>query len=198
MRRMDLDPAPWAEPRYDRVEWYPSLDVNHLRRVGALALDNGVGGWSVSQTKGVRVLVTYDHAQRCACLNCDGDGTWVVIDWTPCRFGGDRPWFLCPMCATRRVKLHLVAGTWGRAAYVTPWATRLNGSRDRLLLKAVRLRSRVGQTTAMLGDLIPAEAKAWRWQRYCGLHERVFAAELEVLSSLRTYSLRLLDTPVTV
>jgi len=142
---MDLDPAPWAEPRYDRVEWYPSLDVNHLRRVGALALDNGVGGWSVSQTKGVRVLVTYDHAQRCACLNCDGDGTWVVIDWTPCRFGGDRPWFLCPMCATRRVKLHLVAGTWGRAAYVTPWATRLNGSRDRLLLKAVRLRSRVGR-----------------------------------------------------
>ena len=30
----------------------------------------------------------------------------VEIDWTPCNYGGARPWFRCPPCGTRRAVLY--------------------------------------------------------------------------------------------
>ena len=33
----------------------------------------------------------------------------VDLAWTPCRFGGARPWFKCPRCACRRAVLYGVA-----------------------------------------------------------------------------------------
>ena len=26
---------------------------------------------------------------------------WIRLEWTPCTFGGSRPWFLCPGCGRR-------------------------------------------------------------------------------------------------
>jgi hypothetical protein len=32
----------------------------------------------------------------------------LLLDYTPCGFGGDRPWLLCPKCQTRRAALYFV------------------------------------------------------------------------------------------
>ena len=31
---------------------------------------------------------------------------WVEIEWSPCHFGGTRPWLVCPGCKSRREKLY--------------------------------------------------------------------------------------------
>jgi hypothetical protein len=33
----------------------------------------------------------------------------VLIEWTPCPYGGSRPWFRCPRCNARRAVLHGLA-----------------------------------------------------------------------------------------
>lgn len=34
---------------------------------------------------------------------------WIELDFTPCNFGGTRPWFLCPGCNQRAALLHIEA-----------------------------------------------------------------------------------------
>lgn len=48
----------------------------------------------------------------------------VCLDWQPCRFGGSRPWFLCPTCGRRCAMLYFLQGVaicirCGKLAYPT-------------------------------------------------------------------------------
>jgi hypothetical protein len=46
------------------------------------------------------------------------------VVWSPCRFGGDRAWVICPHCSSRRLFLYFVRGgltcrTCGKLAYTS-------------------------------------------------------------------------------
>ncbi len=60
-----------SKPTTDQI---PTLDVRSLRRTG--------------------VAITRPGQERI------GDGSkripWIRLAWTPCNYGGSRPWFLCP------------------------------------------------------------------------------------------------------
>jgi hypothetical protein len=36
----------------------------------------------------------------------------IPVDWTPCHYGGYRPWFKCSKCAKRYAKLYVMKGEW--------------------------------------------------------------------------------------
>src|SRR5690349_4166599 len=89
------------------VEGSRSLDVMKLARAGYLS-GRWSGGWQWTygdssrawiQIMSGRDAVTLDYRFR------SGGGDWdpvnqrVPIRWTACRFGGERPWFVCDVRA---------------------------------------------------------------------------------------------------
>jgi hypothetical protein len=67
------------------------------------------------------------------------------IERVPCRFGGSRPWFVCPGCGARRGALYV-----GHLGFVCRVCNALNypstrqSSVDRALYRAERIRARLG------------------------------------------------------
>ena len=85
------------------------LDIRKLHTQGGLAQGNTYSlAWSANgkeqasipiSTEGSRLVLSYKARGR--------NGEWedmrysVHVTWTPCNFGGGRPWFLCPNCGKR-------------------------------------------------------------------------------------------------
>jgi hypothetical protein len=112
-----------------------------------------------------------------------GDG-WEGPDrvrriWTPCHFGGMRPWLLCPECGRRCAKLYR---PWGRSGlgcrrclgltYQTQQVHRF----DRLRIAQERLRRRLGGTGEPR-EHFPDKPPRMHWRTYLRAQERY--AELE-------------------
>ena len=97
----------------DRVEDCLSLDVRSWRRDGWLEIGTGfITTWRRyrgDSSIGVRVLEV-DRAERARAVELSysrgpvgrkEDVTYEVpLCWTPCNFGGSRPWFVCPGIVT--------------------------------------------------------------------------------------------------
>ena len=44
--------------------------------------------------------------------NCGGREQHIATAWTPCRFGGKRPWFSCEHCGRRVLRLYVLGGVF--------------------------------------------------------------------------------------
>src|SRR5919199_2925374 len=82
-----------------------ALDVRRLHREGALrpgahfSSSWSRGGRETGSIRGFayqnRLILSYRHRSGLG-------GEWedvkelVLLEWTPCNFGGERPWFVCP------------------------------------------------------------------------------------------------------
>src|SRR3989442_16018290 len=69
----------------------------------------------------------------------------MELEWTPCYYGGDRPWFRCPAC-DRRVAILYGADTgwWCRHCMQLPYASQQATREERLQRKARKVRERLG------------------------------------------------------
>lgn len=102
------------------VEDCRHLDVRDLRRAGLL-VDGRTwrGGWTWRTADGEQVAgVTLESSAAAVLLSYMVSGRGfspqriadrVPVVWTPLRFGGGQPWFLCPgpSCGRRVAKLYL-------------------------------------------------------------------------------------------
>ena len=185
-----------------------SLDVNQLRRAGVLT--NGwMGNWqwtrdgertgSISISGGKqRIALTY-RWQR-------GGEDWqdvkepIAIRWSACRFGGERPYFVCPgvvngNTCTRTVTKLFCAGRYYlcRHCYRLTYASQAEDQWDRALRRANKLRGRLGGEPGMLSD-VPERPKGM-WHR---THQRylaeIFAAEDAAQERLVLLAARLMKT----
>lgn len=176
--------APWLEPRSDRIESFPLIDVNELRRVGIIPGPE-VDGWGVAPGTGrLRVAVEFASEESTLMLIADGlPRSRVQLTWTPCPFGGARAWLRCPCCGARRVQLHLRRARWScRSCHGLRYETQRLRRRERQLLKARRLRSQLGQGPSRLLAPLPARPKFTHASTYAALERRVLDAELAYLS----------------
>lgn len=90
----------------------------------------------------------------------------LALSWTPCHFGGSRPWLVCPGCQTRRLRLHRRDGRFRcrvclGASY---WSQRLR-SVDRAHNRRRNLRRALGSS----GDLraaFPEKPPRMHWRTY--------------------------------
>ena len=74
-------------------------------------------------------------------------GTSIDLEWTPCTFGGTRPWFLCPECHNRFAVLHyrhigFQCRTCQQLAYASSHASKV----ERRRLKLERIAKKAGIT----------------------------------------------------
>jgi len=118
-----------------------------------------------------------------------GNGGWLSVDirlrldWTPCNYGGHRPWFLCPMCSRRVAVLYSGAAFACRQCRGLAYPTQRQSAVKRATLEAQRIRESLGGTRYFT-DPLPLKPKGMHWRTYWGLIKKyndlvsVFAADL--------------------
>lgn len=122
----------------------------------------------------------------------------IALTYTPCNYGGWRPWFICPgegggvACGRRVSKLY-----WGGSLFLCRhcldlgYASQRTPAAERALRKARRLQNKIGECRDIFGNPapFPDKPKGMHWKTYDRLYEQYCAAEREQLRSfLQTMS----------
>jgi hypothetical protein len=104
----------------------------------------------------------------------------IAIVWTPCRFGGERPWFVCSIasngvyCGRRVTKLYGAGRLFAcRHCYQLAYTSQQESAHQRGLWKSQQIRMRLGGSPSMLDDF-PEKPKGMHWRTYdrlCCLYE---------------------------
>lgn len=185
-----------------------ALDVRNLHRQGLLKAgrsfssrwlrgdrETGSIGGVVEGTSGGlpgRVVLSYRHR------NAAG-GEWedvretVPLEWTPCNFGGERPWFLCPgVGCGRRVAVLYGPGKYFlcRHCYDLVYESQRENGMNRALRQAQNIRTRLGGGANML-EPFPEKPKGMHWRTYDRLRREHHDAETEQLAGMREWLDRL-------
>jgi hypothetical protein len=169
----------WVSTK-DTVEGNHPLDINRLKRSGCLHpgyrggwewIDNGERVASIwFRRDGDRLVLSYRVRRN--------DEEWQDVEqptpivWRPCRFGGARPYFVCPgvvngiACGRWVAKLY-GAGTYFlcRHCYRLAYSSGREDRYDRALRRANNIRMRLGGA--------PGTASAFP-DRPKGMHRRTF------------------------
>ena len=154
-----------------------SLDVNDLHRDGCLSAGrlsssqwtrNGKTTASVVLCTGRSQLILSYHA-RVRTGPRESVFEIVHIVHTPCRFGGSRPYFVCPglvdgvVCGRRVVKLHLVGRYFlCRACQRLRHASQTENVIDRARRRANKIIRRAGGDFNMSPPFLPRPKGMWR------------------------------------
>jgi hypothetical protein len=89
------------------------------------------------------------------------------LDWTPCNYGGQRAWFLCPAagCGRRVAILYGGAIFACRHCYQLAYTSQRESDGDRALHRAQTIRKKLGGSANMLEPL-PWKPKGMHWRTY--------------------------------
>ena len=138
------------------VEGSRSLDVMRLARAGYLS-DRRFGSWRWTYEDGTTASIDLQAGRREIILNyrvrSDGE-EWqsvrqpVPIRWTPCRFGGERPWFVCNVwaggvhCGRRAIRDQALGMAYAADDLDVParYEVHLDRKLERMLTMLIRLR----------------------------------------------------------
>jgi hypothetical protein len=193
-------------PRYaygakSTVEGCRSIDVLKWHRLGYLnssrwfswqwRRDGEITATIQVETKRHRVTLNYRHRSY-------GD-EWsdvsqnVPVDWTPCRFGGERPWFVCTVHKNGRYCGRQVSKLYGggklfacRHCYGLAYSSQQESARERGLLKARSIRQRLGGNASLM-DAFPDKPRGMHWRTYDRLQRRCEAAESRSLMGVMRF-----------
>ena len=174
------------------VEGTRCLDVLWLSRAGFLSgLCSGSLKWSHGDSttasirvKGDRQALILDYRVK------EGDGDWqtvqqrVPICWTPCRFGGERPWFVCSVSANGVYCGRQVAKLYGagrlfacRHCYRLGYQAQRGGPLDRAYHRLARLHRRLGASYDGPDGISPPRPKWMRQRTYDSVVQQIEAGE---------------------
>lgn len=142
------------------VESLYCLDVNDLNRLGAFAhpMEYPFLGLRAS-----RHLIEY----RSQSWPTDRPPQRIQVQWTPCTYGGARPWLMC-LCGRRVGKLYRGSAWLGcRQCAEAAYESQRRSRKGRLHLKATRIRARIGDYGRPGVDAFPPRPR--------GMHRKTFA-----------------------
>ena len=96
----------------------------------------------------------------------------VAITWTACRYGGERPWFVCPDCLRRAAVLYAAGEFFGcRHCRGLVYASQQESPLDRSLDQAQKIRFRLGGSPSTF-DAFPEKPKRMHRRTYDRLRAR--------------------------
>jgi hypothetical protein len=160
------------------------LDVNSLNKKGALQS----GAFSQSSwTRGdepagdIQIRAHEGFIKLIYKARTDG-GDWQKVDetvplvWVPCHFGGQRPYFLCPQCERRIVKLYGLIRFFCRTCNNLTYSSQRERYIDRALRTANRLRVRLGGKPGM-ANCIASRPRYMHHKTYQRITEEIHKAE---------------------
>ena len=173
------------------VESCRSLDVNRLHRTGCLR-PGWFGGWEWKRD-GERVAwislraeehrLVLSYRYRRYGEDCEDVEEPLPIGRVPCRYGGTRPFFICPgvvnwIACGRRVAKIYAGGRYFlcRHCYRLAYASQCEGKWDRALRRVNKIRIRLGGEHGLDAPFPPRPKGMWRrtYERLC---ETAFEAE---------------------
>lgn len=162
------------------VESCKRIDVNRWNRDGLLKPGmrfsprwtyggEPSGEINVRTESGV-VILSFRHRQN--------GGEWesveqrVPLQWTPCHFGGQRPWFTCSVyrngvyCGRRVAKLYAAGKYFAcRRCYNLAYASQSEDRSSRSMRNAQKIRERLGGGASMM-EPFPDKPKGMHWKTY--------------------------------
>ena len=159
--------ARYAGGGKNTVEGCRSLDVLEWHRRGYLrsprwfpcAWTRGGERLASINVQPQRNAVTLKYQSRSYGEDWSDVAQRVAIAWTPCRFGGERPWFICSVAANgvycgRNVRHLYGAGRLFacRHCYQLAYASQQEPARLRALKTSQKIRMRLGGSANMLED----------------------------------------------
>lgn len=165
--------------RWDKqttLEEVHNVDVRFLKKQGYLKA--GVSGslsWSCGgeptgnirfQTSSDSIKLIYKTRPR--------NGEWtdyidiIKFDRTPCNYGNDRTWLLCPHCGKRVTSVYgLNSGFLCRHCYDLPYASQRENRFERMIRKRQKISKRID-----CGSGYYAKPKGMHWSTYSKLVEQ--------------------------
>jgi hypothetical protein len=164
------------------------LDVRDLHGQGKLNVGTSV---ALEWKRGHKVLARVFITAKASCLTIRlqewrADGTLsdaaetIDLMWTGCRFGGKRPWFICPSkdCGRRVAIVYGNRGLACRRCRHFSYPSQRIPPNDRALARAQDLRVRLGGSVDM-SQPIPPKPKGMHTWTYTRLCLRLLRAESE-------------------
>lgn len=156
------------------VESLRRLDVRRLARAGYL--DSGVTGtwgWSSDGQTTATIGVTVQDDRVTLAYSTSGKSMRydVLIDRTPCTFGGTRVWWRCPAagCGRRVAVLFLGGAVFAcRHCYRLAYQSQRETPGDRATRRADKIRDRLGWQAGILNGN-GGKPKWMRWPTYARL-----------------------------
>ncbi len=111
----------------------------------------------------------------------------IKLTTTPAGFGGERKWFLCPLCDRRCGILYnnAVYGWICRICANGRYASEVKSPIDRRYRKARKLRRRLGQADPNMTLPFPGKPTGMHWSTYLRLRKQGLALEKRLLNYLR-------------
>ncbi len=110
------------------------------------------------------------------------DGVLIPIVTTPCHFGGERRWFLCPRCGRRCQVIY--QGLICRKCTGARYELEALSPRDRAIVQAIRLRRRLGQRNGNMSMPIPERPDGMAGATYARMRLRIMACEAAAIRML--------------
>lgn len=171
---------------------YRSIDIRAWAREGRLTPGNTFGCWwsrggAVTASIAVEVHALADHPRALMLILAYHYGRGgevqedvrqpVFLRWTPCHYGGERPWFSCPGCGHRAAVLYGAGHSFAcRQCYDLAYQSTRKEAGDRSLAKAQAIRQRLGGSANML-DPFPPKPPRMHWRTYIRLYRAHARAE---------------------
>lgn len=155
--------------RYFRLEW--SRDGQAVASIGVRCEPD-------------RVILRY-HQQRGE--DWEAEEYAVLLEWTRCNYGGQRPWFLCPArgCGRRVAILYLGNIFACRHCYQLAYDSQREAAHHRAMMRAQKIRVKLGGLPG-LAQRFPPKPKGMHWRTYERLRAEVDrAADLSVPPQIR-------------
>ena len=159
-----------------------SLDVTELHLIGALkrpcSLPMAAFRWPrVRKMRVNRYRVEIE-------FNKQSVAQIIPISWTPCHFGGERPWFHCPFCQRRVARLLKgLGGYFCRPCVGNPvYESQRRSKKARHWLQAYRIRVKLDGSHP-LRDEIPVRPRGMRRNTYARLQARLINLEQSIKGS---------------
>jgi hypothetical protein len=161
------------------------LDVRELYRHGYV--QKSASSYAELQHKGINeyrnILIYFDSEQLTINYSYErysGDrkrvNTIVQFDWTPCHYGGFRPWFLCPKCGKRVAILYGGKHFNYRICRKLAYPSENESKASRLLRKANNIKRRLNGEPGVQ-NMIMFKPKGMHQKTFDRLVREVYALE---------------------
>ena len=146
------------------VERFQSFDVYVLHRMGALR--EPLVSYPMVSFRWPGLVRLIANKWRVDLTFRSGASQTIWLRWSPCNFGGHRPWFVCSGCDTKVGKLYNGGDLLScRRCLRLRYASQRRGAKSRRYLQALKLRLRLNGI-ASLDKRFPSRPK--------GMHRRTF------------------------
>lgn len=153
------------------TDYHLSIDVRALKRTGKLAPGEHHLSWDDGSA--MALMTSADLTGVLFYFAQDGQphAHTVLIDYTKCNYGGERPWFVCDRCERRYAVLYVSRGAIAcRGCHDLLYTSQVKSEADRAIRKAQKLGIRLGYGPNLInGQLLNGH------KRPRGMSDRVYS-----------------------